>query len=43
MARAPKADPDRTPDPRWPLRVGLFVWIGMAATVALAFIESWWG
>jgi hypothetical protein len=29
--------------PKWPLFVGIFVWLGMAATVALAVIESWWG
>jgi hypothetical protein len=28
---------------KWPLYVGLFVWAGMAATIALAVIESWWG
>jgi hypothetical protein len=35
------APPNRPP--RWPLYVGLFVWFGMAATVALAVVESWWG
>jgi hypothetical protein len=36
--------PDRAePKPRWPLYVGVFVWLGMIATLALAFIESWWG
>jgi hypothetical protein len=33
--------PDRAePRPRWPLYVGIFVWVGIAATLALAFIES---
>jgi len=31
------------PKPVWPVYVGIFVWIGIAATVALAVIESWWG
>lgn len=31
------------PKAKWPLYVGIFVALGMAATVALAFIESWWG
>jgi hypothetical protein len=36
--------PDKAePPPRWPLYVGIFVAIGMVATIALAFIESWWG
>ena len=36
--------PDRVaPKPKWPLYVGIFVWLGMAATIALAFLESWWG
>jgi hypothetical protein len=36
--------PDRAESkPKWPLYAGIFVWLGMIATVALAFIESWWG
>ena len=38
------ADPDRTrPNPRWPLWVGVFVALGSVATLAFAFVESWWG
>jgi hypothetical protein len=29
--------------PKWPIYVGIFVALGSVATVALAFIESWWG
>jgi hypothetical protein len=29
--------------PRWELPVGIFVAVGSLATIALAFIESWWG
>jgi hypothetical protein len=29
--------------PKWPLWIGLLVWLGMIATVGLAFVESWWG
>jgi hypothetical protein len=29
--------------PKWPLYAGLFVWLAIAAAIALAFIESWWG
>jgi hypothetical protein len=29
--------------PKWPLYVGIFVALGSVATVALAFIQSWWG
>jgi hypothetical protein len=29
--------------PKWPLYVGIFVALGSAATVAYAFVESWWG
>jgi hypothetical protein len=31
------------PRPKWPLWFGLFVAVGSVATVAYAFIESWWG
>jgi hypothetical protein len=31
------------PKPRWPLWVGIFVAVGMAATIAVTVIESWWG
>jgi hypothetical protein len=31
------------PKPKWPLYVGIVVWLGIVATIALAFIESWWG
>jgi len=36
-------EPFRTPGPKWPLWVGIFVALGSVATVAWAFIESWWG
>lgn len=26
--------------PRWPLWVGIFVWVGMAATILLAWIQT---
>lgn len=29
--------------PRWELPVAIFVALGTIATIALAFIESWWG
>jgi hypothetical protein len=29
--------------PKWPIYVGIFVALGSIATVALAFVESWWG
>lgn len=25
---------------RWPLWVGIFVWLGMAATIALAYVQT---
>jgi hypothetical protein len=25
---------------RWPLWVGIFVWIGMAATIVLAYVQT---
>ena len=28
---------------RWEVPVGIFVALGIVATIALAFIESWWG
>jgi hypothetical protein len=31
------------PKPKWPIFFGIFVLVGSIATVALAFIESWWG
>jgi hypothetical protein len=37
-------DPDTTkPNPKWPIWAGIFVALGSLATVAYAFIESWWG
>ena len=29
--------------PKWPLFVGILVWAGIAATNAIAFIQSFWG
>jgi hypothetical protein len=29
-----------TSKPRWPLWVGIFVWIGMAATILLAYVQT---
>jgi len=42
MSVARRATKER-PRPRWPIYVGIFVWLGIVATLALAFIESWWG
>ena len=36
-----RARPDSPP--KWPLPVGIFVALGIAATIALAVIESGWG
>jgi hypothetical protein len=34
-------DTDRHEEPRWPLYVGIFVFLGSLATVASAFWASW--
>jgi hypothetical protein len=31
------------PKPKWPVAIGVFVALGIVATVALTVIESWWG
>jgi hypothetical protein len=36
-------DPPAHKPPRWEIPVGIFVGLGIIATIALAFIESWWG
>jgi hypothetical protein len=36
-------DEPRHKPARWPIRVGLFVALGMAATIGWAVFETYWG